>query len=89
MIENYHAGASGLEGSWTPTPTKWDMSYLNMLFDNDWVLTKMPKNDPGTLSPAESVDVVAYILQQNKMPAGKAALPANPAALDTIRIEIR
>jgi len=33
---------SGLEGSWTPTPTQWDMSYLNMLFDNDWVLTKSP-----------------------------------------------
>ena len=33
---------SGLEGSWTPTPTQWDMSYLNMLFDNDWVLTRSP-----------------------------------------------
>ncbi|GAO37020.1 catalase/hydroperoxidase HPI(I) [Sulfuricella sp. T08] len=33
---------SGLEGSWTPTPIKWDMSYLDMLFDNDWVLTKSP-----------------------------------------------
>ena len=55
----------------------------------DWVLTKMPKNDPGTLTPAESVEVIAYILQQNKMPAGKTALPANPPALDAIRIEIR
>jgi catalase-peroxidase len=33
---------SGLEGSWTPTPTKWDMSYLDMLFGNDWELTKSP-----------------------------------------------
>ena len=33
---------SGLEGSWTPTPTKWDMSYLDMLFGNDWVLAKSP-----------------------------------------------
>ncbi len=33
---------SGLEGSWTPTPTKWDMSYLEMLFDNEWELTKSP-----------------------------------------------
>jgi len=33
---------SGLEGSWTPTPTKWDMSYLDMLFGNEWVLSKSP-----------------------------------------------
>ena len=33
---------SGLEGSWTPTPTRWDMSYLDMLFGNDWVLAKSP-----------------------------------------------
>ena len=33
---------SGLEGSWTPTPTQWDMTYLEMLFDNEWELTKSP-----------------------------------------------
>ena len=33
---------SGLEGSWTPSPTKWDMSYLDMLFGNEWELTKSP-----------------------------------------------
>ena len=33
---------SGLEGSWTPTPTRWDMSYLDMLFGNEWELTKSP-----------------------------------------------
>ncbi len=33
---------SGLEGSWTPTPTTWDMSYLDMLFGNEWELTTSP-----------------------------------------------
>ena len=33
---------SGLEGSWSPTPTKWDMSYLEVLFGNDWVNSKSP-----------------------------------------------
>ncbi len=33
---------SGLEGSWTPTPTQWDMSYLDMLFGNEWELTSSP-----------------------------------------------
>jgi len=34
--------SSGLEGSWTPTPTTWDMSYLDVLFGNDWVNSKSP-----------------------------------------------
>jgi len=33
---------SGLEGSWTPTPTQWDNSYLDMLFGNEWEQTKSP-----------------------------------------------
>jgi catalase-peroxidase len=33
---------SGLEGSWTPTPTQWDTSYLDMLFGNEWKLIKSP-----------------------------------------------
>ncbi|KXG08956.1 Catalase-peroxidase [Anoxybacillus sp. P3H1B] len=33
---------SGLEGSWTPTPTKWDMSYFDLLFGYEWWLTKSP-----------------------------------------------
>ena len=33
---------SGLEGSWTSTPTQWDMSYFDLLFGNEWELTKSP-----------------------------------------------
>ncbi len=33
---------SGLEGSWTPTPTKWDMSYFDMLLGYEWELSKSP-----------------------------------------------
>ncbi len=33
---------SGLEGSWTPTPTQWDMSYFDVLFGNEWENIKSP-----------------------------------------------
>jgi catalase-peroxidase len=33
---------SGIEGAWTPTPTKWDNSYFDVLFGYEWQLTKSP-----------------------------------------------
>jgi len=33
---------SGIEGAWTPTPTTWDTSYLDVLFGYDWDLVKSP-----------------------------------------------
>ncbi|HLU31147.1 MAG TPA: catalase/peroxidase HPI [Acidimicrobiia bacterium] len=33
---------SGLEGTWTPTPTLWDNSFFETLFRYDWDLVKSP-----------------------------------------------
>ncbi len=33
---------SGLEGAWTPTPTAWDNSFFETLFNYDWDLEKSP-----------------------------------------------
>ncbi|RDC72751.1 catalase/peroxidase HPI [Rhodovulum sp. 12E13] len=33
---------SGIEGAWTPNPTKWDMGYFDMLFGYEWELVKSP-----------------------------------------------
>ncbi|WP_406238920.1 catalase/peroxidase HPI [Nocardia sp. NBC_01009] len=33
---------SGLEGTWTPTPTKWDNSFLETLYGYEWEKTKSP-----------------------------------------------
>ena len=33
---------SGLEGAWSPNPTKWDNTYFDNLFDYEWELTKSP-----------------------------------------------
>jgi catalase-peroxidase len=46
---------SGLEGSWTPTPTQWDKSYLDMLFGNEWELTKSPAG-AWQWTPKEATD---------------------------------
>ncbi|MEO9894318.1 catalase/peroxidase HPI [Aurantibacter sp.] len=33
---------SGIEGAWTPNPTKWDHDYFEVLLGYDWELTKSP-----------------------------------------------
>lgn len=33
---------SGLEGAWTPNPTRWDDEYFDVLLNYDWELTKSP-----------------------------------------------
>ncbi len=54
---------SGLEGSWTPTPTTWDNTYFEMLFGNEWELTKSPAGawqwtpkEPGEGNQAPAAD---------------------------------
>jgi catalase-peroxidase len=37
-----HAITSGLEGIWTPTPTKWDNTFFETLFKYEWELYKSP-----------------------------------------------
>lgn len=34
--------SSGIHGAWTPTPTTWDNSYFETLFEYEWELTKSP-----------------------------------------------
>ncbi|PAP76787.1 catalase/peroxidase HPI [Rubrivirga marina] len=37
-----HTITSGIEGPWTPTPITWDMTYWDMLLDNEYELVKSP-----------------------------------------------
>lgn len=50
---------------------------------------RMPKNEPGTLSDQEYIDVMSYVLRLNRMPSGEAELPADAESLKGIRFEIR
>ena len=62
----------------------WSGRSLGELFDK--IKTTMPANDPGTLSAADSADVLAYVLKVNDYPAGAAELPSEMAALSEIKI---
>jgi len=62
----------------------WDGRTAFELFD--YLRTTMPDDRPGRLSSGQYTDVVAYLLQQNGMPAGQRPLSADPARLERIRI---
>jgi cytochrome c len=56
---------------------------LTALFDK--IHKEMPHNKPGTLSP--EADLLAYVLQFDKFPAGASELPHDSAAMNQIRYE--
>ena len=70
----------------TTFATWWDRKPLSELFQ--FVTTRMPKNEPGSLQPDEYADVVAYLLKLNDLPSGSEPLPADSVALKKIRIEV-
>jgi len=45
----------------------------------------MPADKPGTLTPAQTADVLAFLLQKGNFPAGQTELPADAAALKAIK----
>ncbi len=53
----------------------------------DTIKTFMPENDPGSLTEGQVRDVLAYILQTNRLPAGSDDLPESYEGLQAIRME--
>jgi mono/diheme cytochrome c family protein len=47
----------------------------------------MPQDKPGTLSPEQTVDLIAYILSANQLPAGDVALPSDLEILKDIKVD--
>ena len=45
---------SGIEGAWTPNPTKWNDEYFDVLLNYDWELTKSPAGAHQWTPTAES-----------------------------------
>lgn len=63
----------------------WGGRLLSDLFE--YVQERMPKNEPGSLTPQEYAAVVAYLLRMNKLPSGSEELSTDVAVLRRIRIE--
>ena len=53
----------------------------------DYLSVNMPQSDPGTLTPKEYAQVVAYLLRINGMPAGKEDVPSDTLALKRIKVD--
>lgn len=66
------------KGNWNGRP-------LSDLLDK--IRKTMPRDDPGTISPKENADILAYMLQFNQFPAGKKELAVDPDALTDIMFE--
>ena len=66
---------------------KWAGQTVAELFVN--VRTKMPPDNPGTLTDQQSIDAVAHMFAFSDMPAGDKELPPDPKALEGIVIEAR
>jgi mono/diheme cytochrome c family protein len=76
--------ASSFEGGsfrvWADTPLSELYAYL---------VETMPEDAPGSLTPAQYADIVAFLLKTNDMPAGKEDLKPDTAALARITIKFR
>ena len=63
----------------------WRDRSLAQLFSR--IRETMPQDKPNTLSPEETADIVAYILNANQLPAGDTALPTDLEMLKEIRVD--
>ena len=64
----------------------WDRKPLSELFQ--FIVTRMPKNEPGSLQADEYLDVMAYLLKLNELPTGNDPLPPDTVVMKKIRIEV-
>ena len=65
----------------------WKGKQLSELFN--FIATRMPRNDPGSLAIEDVADVTAYLLKMNAMPVGPGELPPDADSLKKFRIELK
>lgn len=81
-----------LMGTDTGGPTLFGPDFINGWKDMSLgallnkIVMDMPSNAPGTLTPEEYADSLAYVLSINKYPAGQTELPKEAEALRPVRM---
>jgi hypothetical protein len=66
---------SGFIAAWGAQPL-WELARK--------IRNTMPENDPGKLTPSQTADLIAHLLQAGKFPSGRAELAADEKALNAI-----
>ncbi|MBG84944.1 MAG: catalase/peroxidase HPI [Phycisphaerae bacterium] len=75
--------SSGIEGAWTPNPTKWDNGYFDMLFGYEWELIK----GPGGAWQWEAKDVADSDMVPGAQDASKKIAPRMTTADMAMRMD--
>ena len=65
--------------------SRWQNRTVGELFE--LIQVEMPQDAPGTLSPEQTADLVAYILSGNRLPAGEVPLTGDVEQLRRISFE--
>lgn len=65
---------------------EWNGKTLYALYD--LIRTTMPDENPGTLTREQYVDVVAYVMKLNKLPAGSAEFTGDSTAASAVVLQL-
>ena len=65
----------------------WDGLTIGDLFER--VRISMPQNSPGSLSGQQNADILAFMFNANKFPAGTTELPKEAGILKQIKFEVK
>ena len=65
----------------------WDGLTVGDLFER--IRISMPQNAPGSLSGQQNADILAFMFNANKFPAGKTELPKEAGILKQIKFEVK
>jgi len=83
--ENLMGGEAGPALAGNEFMENWNGKTVGSLFET--IRKTMPSDDPGNLSIRQYADLVAYVLSENKFPAGQKEIDREVAPLNEIRIE--